>query len=525
MATTRSLARRQLLKESDVDSIIRLNDTVLNSPTLATPPVPAPGVDKDISKLGKLIVRVKTAFSTSGVDLTSFDFDDPNKAVIECVNELLYDTFEELIEPDSTVAQYFLATDSSTDRDGCRALLDLIKGCVPTCVRQSHQEEHAALRYPARVDPRPILAKEVKLCKDNQAEDWKPTEVTRRQQLYKHLDPDFYKGIFDRYPLPEHLPAMSLKQLSQLVTRVYTNWQFAEQDGTAGTVASPAVATGDDSESRELLRMIVKKFQVLEHFIKNQKGGAAVLWAADSQRGGLARYRTGAERGAGSGVGVPTAFDPQEKKAVPKCFRCSKQNLFHAFRDCPLGGRKDMAAYCCPLDGVEPEQVLSLALCQVFQDAADAGRAAFAQAISDHGAPAMVHAGGDAVGVDLSAYGFSLTQGSEAGGMLAELDDISGKLAGLADAAGLSFIHCEAITRDDGILTCSRGCCVGPVCAFEGIPCGELCLHGGIEDLSPELQTLVLDRFFLASASASGGAPGGGQLQSGGVDMPADLVP
>ncbi|KAK3248674.1 hypothetical protein CYMTET_41867 [Cymbomonas tetramitiformis] len=59
-----------------------------------------------------------------------------------------------------------------------------------------------------------------------------------------------------------------------------------------------------------------------------------------------------------------------------------------------------------------------------------------------HGGPAVVRAGGDDVGVDLSAYGFSIC----AAGTLrrrwhahAELDEISSKLAELADAVGCSF--------------------------------------------------------------------------------------
>ncbi|KAK3262501.1 hypothetical protein CYMTET_28646 [Cymbomonas tetramitiformis] len=111
MATTmRSLARRKLLKEFDVESAIRLNDTGLNSPTLATPTASSStdlaksrsvfarrasivnGTSRPerlhwaarailcVAKLGKLIVRIKTAFSTSGLDLASFDFDvDPAK--------------------------------------------------------------------------------------------------------------------------------------------------------------------------------------------------------------------------------------------------------------------------------------------------------------------------------------------------------------------------------------------------------------------------------------------------------------
>ncbi|KAK3246966.1 hypothetical protein CYMTET_43522 [Cymbomonas tetramitiformis] len=68
----------------------------------------------------------------------------------------------EVVESDSVAKQYFLATDCSTGRDGRRALIDLVKGCVPAGFRVSHKEEsYAALCYPARVDPRPALAKEL----------------------------------------------------------------------------------------------------------------------------------------------------------------------------------------------------------------------------------------------------------------------------------------------------------------------------------------------------------------------------
>ncbi|KAK3249851.1 hypothetical protein CYMTET_40743 [Cymbomonas tetramitiformis] len=109
-------------------------------------------VPKDIDELGKLVVALKTEFLSAGLVVSSFEFEHPTR-VIEAVNELVYDTLAELIESGSQAEMFFESTDSSTERDGRCALLDLIKGCVPPGVRQSHQEEHAALRYPAKVDP------------------------------------------------------------------------------------------------------------------------------------------------------------------------------------------------------------------------------------------------------------------------------------------------------------------------------------------------------------------------------------
>ncbi|KAK3247535.1 hypothetical protein CYMTET_42970 [Cymbomonas tetramitiformis] len=49
----------------------------------------------------------------------------------------------------------------------------------------------------------------------------------------------------------------------------------------------------------------------------------------------------------------------------------------------------------------------TLALCKVFQAAAEDGASAFAAAVELHGAPAVVRAGAAAGGVYISAYGFS----------------------------------------------------------------------------------------------------------------------
>eukprot|EP00854_Cymbomonas_tetramitiformis_P034063 gene34063-biopygen8986 len=274
---------------------------------------------KDIDKLGKLVVALfKTEFLSAGLDVSSFDFE---------------------------AEMFFESTDSSTERDGRRALLDLIKGCVPPGVRQSHQEEHAALRYPAKVDPRPLLATEHQLVRENRALDWRPTEQTRNQQLFDRLDPEFYRA------------------------------QQADLGGEAGTAPfAAALAAGDDVKSDPALKAILDKITVLEHFIRGGCKGPltpAMKKAALGARSGLNGYRAGSAKD-----GRP-----------------------------PAKHTGTAAAFCCPLDG---EGMQAMALAQVFQDAADCGPDAFAAAIEVHGAPAVLTAGGAAAELDMSAYGFTV---------------------------------------------------------------------------------------------------------------------
>ncbi|KAK3255539.1 hypothetical protein CYMTET_35278 [Cymbomonas tetramitiformis] len=93
-------ANRRLLKESDLEAAIRLQDAVRNSSTPHTlpdlpPPDPAPDDDDsvlavsqhyqdqlklDIDKLGKLVVALKTEFISAGLDVFSFDFENPTRA-------------------------------------------------------------------------------------------------------------------------------------------------------------------------------------------------------------------------------------------------------------------------------------------------------------------------------------------------------------------------------------------------------------------------------------------------------------
>ncbi|KAK3259654.1 hypothetical protein CYMTET_31360 [Cymbomonas tetramitiformis] len=104
--------------------------------------------------------------------------------------------------------------------------------------------------------------------------------------LCDRLDPDFYRAVRDRYPLPSDLNAISFKILAQLVTTVYDNWLDAQSSGVAGTATTAAI-------------------------IPTERQGAGADEAAAAPRGGLDGYRPGIDRGAGK----PVAFDPQAQRA------------------------------------------------------------------------------------------------------------------------------------------------------------------------------------------------------------------
>ncbi|KAK3274772.1 hypothetical protein CYMTET_17057 [Cymbomonas tetramitiformis] len=142
---------------------------------------------------------------------------------------------------------------------GERWMSDLVKGCVPTSVRQSsHQEEQrSALRYDrTRVNPLPLLALEHRLVRENRATDLKLSgEASRRQQLFDRLDDSgFYnKGTLDWHPLPEELASkISLKTLVQLVGKWYARWQRTHmgQGGAAGLTSAVTAATGDELDTK-----------------------------------------------------------------------------------------------------------------------------------------------------------------------------------------------------------------------------------------------------------------------------------
>ncbi|KAK3264584.1 hypothetical protein CYMTET_26687 [Cymbomonas tetramitiformis] len=352
MDTRQRTAKRKLLREFDLDSSIRLVDAVRDSPTVRTPPVPAspapaqgdtPAIvlarqryegaksavnaiyskgrhrkwakavkqhalagdyfsaKDDVSKLAKIVVDLKAEIVTAGLEPGVFDLDNPTvlDGGATCRERtLVYDTLTYIVEPDSVAYGYLLGTDAVSDRDGRRALVDFIKGCVPHAVRQKLQAEHSALVYPGKVDPRPILAEEQQLVRENRATDWTPT-----------------------------------------VLRL---------GGAAGTAASAAVPPRN-----EILIKLFAKIDRIENFIKTQRTGGAAAILPKRTRKGLAGFR------AGSHPDPHVGFDGKQRtKALPKCPRCPTAgdgHTYHSWFDCPLGGKRDeagsMAAYCYAASG------------------------------------------------------------------------------------------------------------------------------------------------------------------------------
>ncbi|KAK3256665.1 hypothetical protein CYMTET_34210 [Cymbomonas tetramitiformis] len=79
-----------------------------------------------------------------------------------------------------------------------------------------------------------------------------------------------------------------------------------------------------------------------------------------------------------------------------------------------LGGKRhpagSTAAYCQPVEDCTTKVLHTLALCRVYQAAADSGKDAFAAAVEQHDAPAVVKAGAASGGVDVSTYGFAVME-------------------------------------------------------------------------------------------------------------------
>ncbi|KAK3251967.1 hypothetical protein CYMTET_38721 [Cymbomonas tetramitiformis] len=331
-------ARRSLLA-SAVQPAVDLPDGVRDTPTVATPPLQPPGpaaqgdtpevvAARDAFTEQTRLVKELFASVTAGLALAVFGISDPNLAVHSKVNAFLFDVLGRVIASHSPAYGYLRGTHG--DRHGRRAVVDLAKGCVEVGVRESRQDEHSTLRYPAGVDPRPILATEARLVRENKARDWRPDEETRKAPLLQRLDFDFYKSIRDKFVLPRNLAQVSLAELSHEVGALWVAW--ARHSGTSpqatpGEAHSSALASGatggaEGTSEAEVLKRIYQKLDFVEAYIKMElkkrgKAGAlssaAVTADAKRKRGGLKGYRAGMQ--AQPAVG----FDAATKRAKPLC--------------------------------------------------------------------------------------------------------------------------------------------------------------------------------------------------------------
>ncbi|KAK3242749.1 hypothetical protein CYMTET_47567 [Cymbomonas tetramitiformis] len=396
METRTKSARRNRSKESDLDACIRLTEAVRDSPTCRTPPVPAPaapstndnaatvaardkfeeekdivrgiyakgryrkwakairqhtlgdkffGDSADVSGLAKVVVALKADLVTAGLDTDIFDLDNPNLGMQRFVNELIVTTRSPTLSSPTP---------------------------VPTAVQQKLQAEHSALTYPARVDPRPILAKEQRLVRENRAVDLTPTSATRKAQLWESLDPTFYAAVKATRARP-------------------------------GTTSWGSCSRSDRDK--------------IEAYIKTQRLGGAPVVLPKRTRKGLDGFRGGV------GHDPRVGFDPGAKKALPRFPRCPTAgdgHRYHAWADCPLGGKRQpagsTAAYYQRVEECTSEVLHTMALCRlVNQSAADNNgiMEAFTAAVEQHGAPAVVESGTASGGVDVSAYKFAVGESND----------------------------------------------------------------------------------------------------------------
>ncbi|KAK3288373.1 hypothetical protein CYMTET_4159 [Cymbomonas tetramitiformis] len=395
--TTRS--KKSLTRDSDIDASLRLIDgeqsklvdeiyktrlhrawaKSIREDILGDKKHHFRGTD-DAGLLSDLVVQLRTEFQSAGLELRAFDLDDPLAPVVNRVNGLLYDVLALVIEKHSNAFVWLIGTDSSTDRDGRRALVDIIKGCVPVvALRESQQEEHAALRYPANVDPQPILAKEQRLVRDNRASDWTPTEATRKLSLYTRLDPVFYAAVKVRYPMAADLTHVSLVSLRSMVVEIYQAWAQTG-GGKAASGADGISAHLSSSEYDALLQKITE----LKELVQKQHGEAAPVVRQQRER---VQQRQQQQRGqqprrfrVGTHKAPPVGFDRDDQRAKPFCGRCKKAGKgesYHFYRDCPLGGRQhpptSAATFCVPIDEEDAEGVHALAIFTVEQQPASEG--------------------------------------------------------------------------------------------------------------------------------------------------------
>ncbi|KAK3277554.1 hypothetical protein CYMTET_14448 [Cymbomonas tetramitiformis] len=151
-----------------------------------------------------------------------------------------------------------------------------------------------------------------------------------------------------------------------------------------------------------------------------------------------------------------------------------------------LNRRGTAAAFCCPIDD-DPEQLHALALCQIYQDAADEGQEAFAAVCGIYGALAVLGAGEAAPAIDYSVYGFTVgaqSRGAEEEDLLQGLDAMNERLDAVVDAIGFSattasFVNDMNNSNAAGTrVTCPYGCCDGPECVVEGPPSPGGAPHG-----------------------------------------------
>ncbi|KAK3258012.1 hypothetical protein CYMTET_32926 [Cymbomonas tetramitiformis] len=399
--STRSKASKRLFKQSQIDKVVRLPNSVRDSPTPQTPSVPSPTpaaandpvglvaertafieqtekardvlknaqhrkwakaiskyalggeserfwAEDDAGKLAKIVQALKNDFDANGLDLGVFDLSNTDRKVHPAVNGVLYDTLAHIVAERSAAEMFLEGAGDASERDGRRALIDLAKGCIPIGLMTSHMEEYMGIRYEAKVDPRKALTLEHRLVKENTTPGWFPDEDSRKGAMLERLDPEFYRALLDKYPLDADLEKVSLRELVHQITAVYISWATRQQrvhgtslapGGTSG-VTGALVATKEPGGGDEIAN------DENRELLRKILARLTYVETYIKQTGSHSAVTQGAKRQRGGmagfrpGVSPTVAFDVTAKKALPLCRVCSVggKRIFHLYRDCERGG-------------------------------------------------------------------------------------------------------------------------------------------------------------------------------------------
>ncbi|KAK3253332.1 hypothetical protein CYMTET_37331 [Cymbomonas tetramitiformis] len=509
---TRSKRSKQLFKQSQIDKVVRLPNSVRDSPTPQTPSVPTPTpadandpvgfvvaarakfieqaerardvlkdakhrkwakavakyalggesvrffAEDDTGKLAKIITALKNDFDANGLGLDVFDLSDTAREVHPAVNGVLYDTLAHIVAEGSAAEMFLEGAGDSSERDGRRALIDLAKGCIPVGLMTSHMEEYMAIRYEAKVDPRKALTLEHRLVKENTTPGWFPSEDSRKQNMVERLDTEFYRALLDKYPLGADLAKVSLRELVHQITAVYISWatrqqrvhgaSFAPGDAVAGALV--ATDAGADAGGGNESEFDENQ-KLLRQILERLKYVETYVKSTGSHS--VTAQAAKRQRGAGlagfrNGVAPTVGFDRSNMKALPLCTKCS------------VGGKKCYHLYRdCVLGGRRHTPGTAAAYCQPAAEVTkeDSEHAALAfrfQQAADQGAEAFAAAA--------EAYGApEILSGELAGGL--DLSAYGFAVEGQADAG-------ERDLRDPDLVRLSQ----------EVDAAAARCGHGGV---------------------------------------------
>ncbi|KAK3247899.1 hypothetical protein CYMTET_42617 [Cymbomonas tetramitiformis] len=374
---------RKLLKESDLDSSIKLLDAVRDSPTCRTPPVPIPGAPTALDDDTKAArEKYEEAKEIGNYNYSKGRHRKCAKVIRQHqrLGDSYFDDNTELTE----MGDGLWSTGSK-------------RGCLPPAVRQKHQAGHSALTYPARVDPRPILAMEQRLVRENKAADWTPTAATRKAQFWESLDPMFYTAVKVKYQWLQDLHAYA--------------------GGTPGTAAAVGVPGDEKLDSDDILEKLLARLDNIEAFVKSQPMGGAPAIMPKRNRKGLDGFRVGVghDPKRWALIGKQSGLCPVARDAP----RRATGAIFTRGRDCPLGVKRQpagsAAAYCHPVEDCTQEvrctpwscaRCISLPPTMGRQDS----RLRWSSMAHRRWWRTRGHATG---GVDVSAYGFAVAESDD----------------------------------------------------------------------------------------------------------------